>query len=62
MKKPTTLTPITPERKLGYKKLGLFLKEHPQITYKRLSPYGFNIDIRTVPENLVDEFISISTF
>ncbi len=52
---------LTPERKEHYKNLGLWLKANPEIEYKKLT-VGFQINIGTVPNNKVEEFIRISTF
>ena len=48
---------ISDKKKLHYKILGDFLKLHPQIQSKRLYPYGFQIDISTVPAHLELEFL-----
>lgn len=53
---------ITEAKKEHYKLLGIWLKNHPEINFKKLSPYGFRIDITTVSENLVDEFIEMTTY
>jgi hypothetical protein len=53
--------PITPQRKQSYNELGKWLKLHG-ITHKRLYPWGFSIDTRSVPKELINEFIEISTF
>jgi len=53
--------PITPQRKQSYNELGNWLKLHG-ITHKKLYPYGFSIDTRTIPKELEEKFITISTF
>jgi len=53
---------ISDERKLHYLQLANWLKLHPQIQSKRLYPYGFQIDIRTVPKELEQEFLEKVTF
>jgi hypothetical protein len=50
------------EKKEHYKALGGWLRDHPQVTHKRLIPYGYIIDIASVPVELVDEFITITKF
>ena len=53
---------LSEERKEHYKNLGLWLKANPEIEYKKLSPIGFSVDISTIPENLIEKWINISTF
>lgn len=52
---------LSEERKTHYKNLGIFLKSNPEIEYKKLA-IGFQINIGTVPNDKVEEFIRISTF
>ena len=52
---------LSEERKTHYKNLGVFLKNNPEIEYKKLT-VGFQINIGTVPNDKVEEFIIISTF
>lgn len=61
-KTPLKKLQISKEKKEHYRKLYLWLKEHNEIQYRKLNPYGFAIDIRTIPERLVTEFLEISTF
>lgn len=53
---------LTEAKKTHYSNLHSWLKLHPQITFKKLNPVGFSIDVGTIPNDLVEEFISISTF
>lgn len=49
-------------KKLQYKQLQAWLRNNPEIEFKKISPYGFSINVATVPENKVDEFISVVSF
>ena len=62
MQKPTPKTEITPEKKAHYNALGNWLLQHSEIKFKLLYPYGFSIDVSTIPDVLSDEFIEIATF
>jgi len=48
-------------KKEHYKKVGVWLKSNPQISYKKLA-IGYQIDISTVPVELSEEFIQNITF
>jgi hypothetical protein len=52
----------TPEKKEHYRLLHIWLKLHKEIEFKKLSPYGFAVNTATIPVNLIDEWISVSTF
>ena len=62
MKKPFVPITISKERKEHYLILGEFLKLHPEIQSKKLHKGGFQIDIRTVPKELEQEFLEKVTF
>lgn len=49
-------------KKLHYKQLHVWLRNNPEIEFKKISPYGFSINTATVPVNKVDEFISVVSF
>jgi hypothetical protein len=49
-------------KKLHYKKIYAWLQENKEIEFKKLYPFGFTINIASVPVNKVDEFISIVEF
>lgn len=49
-------------KKLHYKQLHIWLKANPEIEFRKLQPYGFSVNTATIPENKVDEFISIVSF
>ena len=51
---------ITPEMKERQLKLRSFLRGNKGIEFKELRPIGFSIDIRTIPEDKVEEFLSIA--
>jgi hypothetical protein len=59
--KPIEKIKITPEIKEHYKKVGLFLKSHPEIEYKKLA-IGYQVNIGSIPSELVDEWIELVTF
>ena len=61
MKKTIPQLKVTQELKNHYKRVGLFLKEHPEIKFKKLV-LGFSVDVGTIPDNLVDEWIEITKF
>jgi hypothetical protein len=52
----------TPEKKEHYRSLGIWLKLHKEIEFKKLNTFGFAVDTSTIPANLIDEWISVSTF
>ena len=53
---------ISPERKQMYKNLHAWLKLHPEIEFKKLNPIGFSINVGTIPDDLIEEFLVISTY
>ena len=59
MKKKLDKLELTPERKEHYKKLGIWLKENPEISFKKLNPIGYSINISTVPVDKVESFLKI---
>lgn len=50
---------ISNELKERQKELRHFLKEN-NVTHKELRPIGFSIDIRTIPDDKVQEFLIIA--
>jgi hypothetical protein len=50
----------TPQLLEYYKAIGDFLKLNPEIEYKKLT-LGFQVNIATIPKNLVDEWIKLVT-
>ena len=52
---------VTHELKEHYKKVGLFLKAHPEIKSRKLV-LGYEVDIGTIPDNLVKEWLKITEF
>ena len=52
----------TPEKKEHYRLLHIWLKLNKEIEFRKLSPFGFEINTATVPLNKMDEFISIVSF
>lgn len=61
MRKPLPKVKVTPELKEHYKKVGLFLKSHPEIKSRKLV-LGFEVNIGTIPDNLVEEWLEITKF
>ncbi len=53
---------LSPERKTHYQNLHKWLKNNPEIEFKKLSPAGFSINIGTISKDKTSEFIEISTF
>jgi hypothetical protein len=51
---------ISDEMKERQLKLRSFLRGNKGIEFKELRPIGFSIDIRTIPEGKVEEFLSIA--
>lgn len=62
MKKPIEKIKLTPELKEHYQNLHIWLKDHPEIKFKKLQPFGFQISVNTIPDGYIDEFIKVSTF
>lgn len=62
MRKPIEKIKLTAELKEHYQNLHIWLKEHPEIQFKKLIPFGFQISVNTIPNHFIDEFIEISTF
>lgn len=61
MRKKIEQIKLTPELVLHYKKVGEFLKAHPEIEYKKLV-VGYQVNIGTIPNELVDEWIEVSSY
>lgn len=55
---------ISDKKKLHYIELEKWLKQNKDkgIVYKKIYPFGFSINISTIPSDLVDEFIKMSTY
>lgn len=60
MKRPLSKVIITPEIKERQLKLRSFLRGIKGIEFKELRPIGMQIDIRTIPQDKVEEFLSIA--
>lgn len=50
-------TPDLKERQINLRK---FLRAHPQIEWKELRPIGFSINVGTIPDEAVEEFLEIA--
>ena len=61
MRKKIEQIKLTPELILHYKRVGLFLKSHPEIKSRKLV-LGFEVDVGTIPENLVGEWLKVTEF
>jgi len=62
MKKRNVPIILTQKKREHYLQLGNWLKLHPEIQHRKLHQGGFQIDIRTVPKELEQEFLEIVTF
>lgn len=52
--------PYTPELKERQINLRKFLRQHPCIEWKELRPFGFEIDVGTIPDDKAEEFLKIA--
>jgi hypothetical protein len=59
-KKALTKVANTEERKQVQKELREFFRRNPDISFRELRPTGFQIDIGTIPEDKVEEFLNIT--
>jgi len=59
-KLPIPKVKISDEMKERQLKLRSFLRGNKGIQFKELRPIGFSIDIRTIPQDKVNEFLSIA--
>lgn len=60
MRKALEKTPYTPELKQRQVELRKFLRSVPEIKWKELRPFGFEIDVGTIPDDKVEEFLKIA--
>jgi len=60
MRRSIEKTPYTPELKERQVNLRKFLRRHPCIEWKELSPFGFSINVGTIPDEAVEEFLIIA--
>lgn len=60
MRKSIPKTEYTAELKERQVNLRKFLRGHPEIEWKELKPFGFSINIGTIPEEVVEEFLKIA--
>jgi len=51
---------ITPELKERQIKMRKFLRRYPDIQWKELKPIGFQINVGTIPDHAVEEFLLIA--
>jgi len=51
----------TPKLMEHYRNVGLFLKSHPEIQWRKLA-LGFEVNVGTIPENLISEWLEVSAF
>ena len=49
---------VTPKLLAYYSRVGVFLKLHPEIKSRKLK-LGFEVNIGTIPDNLVEEWIEV---
>lgn len=50
---------VTPKLLAYYSRVGAFLKLHPEIKSRKLK-LGFEVNIATIPANLIEEWIEVS--
>ena len=60
MRRPIEKTPYTIELKERQIALRKFLRSVPEIKWKELRPFGYEIDIGTIPDEAVNEFLEIA--
>lgn len=60
MRKAIEKTPYTPELKERQVNLRKFLRSVPEIKWRELRPFGFEIDIGTIPDSAAEEFLKIA--
>lgn len=60
MRKAIPKIPITPELKERQLRLRKFLRSVPEIQWRELRPIGFEINIGTIPDEAVEEFLEIA--
>jgi hypothetical protein len=58
--KPIPKIPYTPELKERQVNLRKFLRGVPEIQWKELRPFGFQINVGTIPDDKVEEFLKIA--
>lgn len=61
MRKALDKIKVTKELKDHYKKVGAFLKSHPEIESKKLV-LGYQVKINTIPKHLVEQWIELTKF
>lgn len=60
MRKPTPKIEYTAELKERQIALRKFLRNVPEIEWKELKPFGFQIHIGTIPDSAAEEFLEIA--
>lgn len=60
MRRAIEKTPYTPELKERQVNLRKFLRSQPEIKWKELRPFGFEIDVGTIPDSAAEEFLKIA--
>lgn len=60
MRKALKKTPYTPKLKQRQVDLRKFLRSVPEIKWKELRPFGFEIDVGTIPDDKAEEFLKIA--
>lgn len=60
MRKAIEKTLYSPELKERQINLRKFLRSQPEIKWKELRPFGFEIDVGTIPDSAVEEFLKIA--
>jgi hypothetical protein len=60
MRRALDKIPYTPELKEHYKKLQKWMEQYPEIEFKKLHPFGLQINVGTIPDEAVEEFLIIA--
>jgi len=60
-RKPLPKVTVTPELKEHYSKVGIFLKSHPEIKWRKLV-LGFEVDVSTIKDELISEWLTVTEF
>lgn len=61
MRKKIEQIKLTPELILHYKQVGEFLRAHPEIKSRKLK-VGYEVNIGSIPDDLVEDWLEICNF
>ena len=60
MRRPIEKIKFSPELKERQLKLRKFLRQFPECKWRELQPFGFSIDVSTIPEDEFETFLEIA--